>query len=138
MNILEELEWRGLIHQITDREGLEEHLTKQPIALYCGFDPTADSLHIGHLVPIIMLKRFQQAGHKPIALVGGGTGMIGDPSGRSTERSLNSPEVVMGFAKSIQEQIGHLVQFGAGENPVISRNNHDWLSGMTFIEVLRD
>ncbi|MHA6251993.1 tyrosine--tRNA ligase [Oceanobacillus sp. CAU 1775] len=138
MNILEELEWRGLIHQTTDREGLEKHLENQPISLYCGFDPTADSLHIGHLVPIIMLKRFQQAGHKPIALVGGGTGMIGDPSGRSTERSLNSEEVVMGYARSIQDQIGKLVNFGEGENPVISRNNHDWLSKMTFIEILRD
>ena len=138
MNILEELEWRGLINQVTDREGLEEHLNKQPITLYCGFDPTADSLHIGHLVPIVMLKRFQKAGHKPIALVGGGTGMIGDPSGRSTERSLNSAEVVMGYANSIQEQIGKLVKFGEGENAVVSRNNHDWLSSMTFIEVLRD
>ena len=138
MNIIEDLEWRGLIHQVTDREGLEHQLNKQPISLYCGFDPTGDSLHIGHLVPIIMLKRFQQAGHKPIALVGGGTGMIGDPSGRSTERSLNSEEVVMGFANRIQEQIGKLVDFGEGENPVVSRNNHDWLSSMTFIEILRD
>lgn len=138
MNILEELEWRGLINQVTDRDRLEELLNKESIKLYCGFDPTGDSLHIGHLVPIIMLKRFQQAGHKPIALVGGGTGMIGDPSGRSTERSLNSEEVVMGYAASLQRQIGHLVQFGEGENPVVSRNNHDWLSNMTFIEVLRD
>lgn len=138
MNILEELEWRGLVNQITDREGLENHLNTQPITLYCGFDPTADSLHIGHLVPIVMLKRFQKAGHKPIALVGGGTGMIGDPSGRSTERSLNSEEVVMGFANSIKDQIGRLVKFGEGENPVVSRNNHDWLSGMSFIEILRD
>lgn len=138
MNILEDLEWRGLIHQVTDREGLEQQLNKQPISLYCGFDPTGDSLHIGHLVPIIMLKRFQQAGHKPIALVGGGTGMIGDPSGRSTERSLNSEEVVMGFANRIQEQIGKLVDFGEGENPVVSRNNYDWLRSMTFIEILRD
>lgn len=138
MNILEELEWRGLINQVTDREGLEELLNKQQVTLYCGFDPTADSLHIGHLVPIVMLKRFQKAGHKPIALVGGGTGMIGDPSGRSAERSLNTADVVMGYANSIQEQIGRLVKFGEGENPVVSRNNHDWLSNMTFIDVLRD
>lgn len=138
MNILEELEWRGLINQVTDREGLEDLLNKQPVTLYCGFDPTADSLHIGHLVPIVMLKRFQKAGHKPIALVGGGTGMIGDPSGRSAERSLNTADVVMGYANSIQEQIGRLVKFGEGENPVVSRNNHDWLSNMTFIDVLRD
>lgn len=138
MNILEELEWRGLINQVTDREGLEDLLNKQSVTLYCGFDPTADSLHIGHLVPIVMLKRFQKAGHKPIALVGGGTGMIGDPSGRSAERSLNTADVVMGYANSIQEQIGRLVKFGEGENPVVSRNNHDWLSNMTFIDVLRD
>ncbi|MFD1608958.1 tyrosine--tRNA ligase [Oceanobacillus luteolus] len=138
MNILDELEWRGLINQVTDREGLEKLLDSQTVTLYCGFDPTADSLHIGHLVPIVMLKRFQKAGHKPIALVGGGTGMIGDPSGRSSERSLNSKEVVMGFAESIQKQIGKLVNFGEGENPVVSRNNYDWLSNMTFIEVLRD
>lgn len=138
MNILEELDWRGLIHQTTDREGLEKELENKALSLYCGFDPTADSLHIGHLVPITMLKRFQQAGHKPIALVGGGTGMIGDPSGRSTERSLNSEEVVLGFAQSIQDQIGRLVNFGEGENPVVSRNNHDWLRNMTFIEILRD
>ncbi|GGN48678.1 tyrosine--tRNA ligase [Oceanobacillus indicireducens] len=138
MNILEELEWRGLINQVTDREGLEDLLNTQSVTLYCGFDPTADSLHIGHLVPIVMLKRFQKAGHKPIALVGGGTGMIGDPSGRSAERSLNTADVVMGYANSIQEQIGRLVKFGEGENPVVSRNNHDWLSNMTFIDVLRD
>ena len=138
MNILDDLEWRGLINQVTDREGLEKQLNNQATSLYCGFDPTADSLHIGHLVPIVILKRFQQAGHKPIALVGGGTGMIGDPSGRSSERSLNSEEVVMGYANSIQEQIGKLVNFGEGENPVVSRNNHDWLSNMTFIEILRD
>lgn len=138
MNLLEDLEWRGLVNQVTDREGLEQLLDSQSVKLYCGFDPTADSLHIGHLVPIIMLKRFQKAGHQPIALVGGGTGMIGDPSGRSTERSLNSKEVVLGYADAIQEQIGKLVQFGEGENPVVSRNNYDWLSNMTFIEVLRD
>lgn len=138
MNILEELEWRGLINQVTDREGLEKLLATETVTLYCGFDPTADSLHIGHLVPITMLKRFQKAGHRPIALIGGGTGMIGDPSGRSTERSLNSEEVVLGYAKSIEKQIGKLLQFGEGENPVVARNNHDWLRNMTFIEVLRD
>lgn len=138
MNILEELEWRGLINQVTDREGLEKLLAAETVTLYCGFDPTADSLHIGHLVPITMLKRFQKAGHRPIALIGGGTGMIGDPSGRSTERSLNSEEVVLGYAKSIEKQIGKLLQFGEGENPVVARNNHDWLRNMTFIEVLRD
>src|SRR5699024_1582123 len=103
-DILNELEHRGLIQQTTDREGLEQHLKEQQVSLYCGFDPTADSLHIGHLLPVTMLKRFQDSGHKPIALIGGGTGMIGDPSGRSTERSLNETEVGMGFARSLENQ----------------------------------
>jgi len=138
LDILQDLENRGLIQQVTDREGLERHLNENQVTLYCGFDPTADSLHIGHLVPLTMLKRFQQAGHKPIALVGGGTGMIGDPSGRSSERSLNTTEVVNGFAAKIQEQIGKLVDFEQGDNPVLSRNNHDWLGSMTVIDFLRD
>ncbi|WP_337020254.1 tyrosine--tRNA ligase [Oceanobacillus massiliensis] len=138
MDILQDLEGRGLIHQTTDREGLEKHLKENQITLYCGFDPTADSLHIGHLVPLTMLKRFQQAGHKPIALVGGGTGMIGDPSGRSSERSLNTAEVVQGYASKIQEQIGKLVDLEQDDNPVLSRNNHDWLGSMSVIDLLRD
>ncbi|WP_010651207.1 tyrosine--tRNA ligase [Oceanobacillus massiliensis] len=138
MDILQDLEGRGLIHQTTDREGLEKHLKENQITLYCGFDPTADSLHIGHLVPLTMLKRFQQAGHKPIALVGGGTGMIGDPSGRSSERSLNTAEVVQGYASKIQEQIGKLVDLEQDDNPVLSRNNHDWLGSMSVIDFLRD
>src|SRR5690625_7247681 len=100
MDILADLQKRGLINQVTDEEGLKEHLTNNKVTLYCGFDPTADSLHIGHLVPLTMLKRFQLAGHNAIALIGGGTGMIGDPSGRTEERSLNSEEVVHGFSDS--------------------------------------
>ncbi|MGJ9457232.1 tyrosine--tRNA ligase [Oceanobacillus sp. CF4.6] len=138
MDILQDLESRGLIHQTTDREGLEKHLKENQVTLYCGFDPTADSLHIGHLVPLTMLKRFQQAGHKPIALVGGGTGMIGDPSGRSSERSLNTSEIVKGYADKIQDQIGKLVDLDTEDNPVQSRNNHDWLGSMTVIDFLRD
>src|SRR5699024_6979101 len=111
VDILDDLEARGLVQSTTDREGLEEHLTKQQVTLYCGFDPTADSLHIGHLLPVTMLKRFQKAGHRPIALIGGGTGMIGDPSGRSSERSLNSEEVVHGFAEGIKQQLGRLLDF---------------------------
>lgn len=138
MDILQDLESRGLIHQITDREGLEKHLAEEQVTLYCGFDPTADSLHIGHLVPITMLKRFQKAGHKPIALIGGGTGMIGDPSGRTSERSLNDDDVVKGYSEKIREQIARLLDFDKGENPVVSRNNHDWLASMTVIDFLRD
>ncbi|MYL58818.1 tyrosine--tRNA ligase [Virgibacillus halodenitrificans] len=138
MDILQDLEKRGLINQTTDREGLEKHLAENQVTLYCGFDPTADSLHIGHLLPITMLKRFQKAGHKPIALVGGGTGMIGDPSGRTSERSLNEAHVVKGFSEKIKQQIAKLVEFDQGDNPVVARNNHDWLSNMNIIDFLRD
>lgn len=138
MNILKDLESRGLIHQTTDREGLEEHLEKNKVTLYCGFDPTADSLHIGHLVPLIMLKRFQLAGHRPIALVGGGTGMIGDPSGRSSERSLNTAETVKGFSAEIKKQIARLVDIEQTENPVIATDNYEWLGSMSVIDFLRD
>ncbi|MBU5468131.1 tyrosine--tRNA ligase [Virgibacillus sp. MSJ-26] len=137
MNILKDLETRGLVHQVTDRKGLEKHLADNQVTLYCGFDPTADSLHIGHLVPIIMLKRFQKAGHRPIALIGGGTGMIGDPSGRTSERSLNEEKVVHHYSEKIKEQIAKLLDFDKGENPVVARNNHDWLGTTTIIDFLR-
>lgn len=138
MDILQDLENRGLIQQTTDREGLEKHLKENQITLYCGFDPTADSLHIGHLLPITMLKRFQLAGHKPIALVGGGTGMIGDPSGRSTERSLNTVEVVKGYAKKINEQLANFLDISDAGNGAIFRNNYDWWKDITAIDFLRD
>ncbi|MBP1968914.1 tyrosyl-tRNA synthetase [Virgibacillus natechei] len=138
MDILQDLETRGLIQQTTDFEGLKQHLSTNQVTLYCGFDPTADSLHIGHLVPITMLKRFQKAGHKPIALVGGGTGMIGDPSGRTSERSLNDDNIVKEFTEKVKEQIARLLEFDHGENPVIARNNYDWLANMTVIDFLRD
>ncbi|WP_368652347.1 tyrosine--tRNA ligase [Ornithinibacillus sp. 4-3] len=138
MDILQDLESRGLVHSVTDREGLQAHLSKNVVTLYCGFDPTADSLHIGHLLPITMLKRFQLAGHRPIALIGGGTGMIGDPSGRTSERSLNTAEVVQGYSESIKNQLGSLLQFDEHENSPLARNNHDWLSSKTYIEFLRD
>mgnify|MGYP001262129194 CR=1 FL=1 len=138
MHILDDLEQRGLIQQTTDEEGLRKHLEENTVTLYCGFDPTADSLHIGHLLPILMLKRFQKAGHRPIALVGGGTGMIGDPSGRSTERSFNSEEVVKGYAEKLQEQISKLLEVSQDENSVVTRNNYEWLSEISIIEFLRD
>lgn len=138
MDILQDLEKRGLIHQTTDREELEKHLANNQVTLYCGFDPTADSLHIGHLLPITMLKRFQQAGHRPIALIGGGTGMIGDPSGRTSERSLNTTEVVKGYAKKIEEQLAGLLNFDTGENAAVARNNYDWLKDISIIDFLRD
>ncbi|MEI3612293.1 tyrosine--tRNA ligase [Pseudogracilibacillus sp. SO30301A] len=138
MDILQDLKDRGLIQQTTDDEGLRKHLAENQVTLYCGFDPTADSLHIGHLMPITMLKRFQLAGHRPIALIGGGTGMIGDPSGRTSERSLNEENVVHGFSDSIRKQIAGILDFDNSNNAAIARNNHDWLANLTFIEFLRD
>ena len=104
-SIIQDLQSRGLIAQTTDIEALDALLNEQKISLYCGFDPTADSLHIGHLLPVLALRRFQQAGHTPIALVGGATGMIGDPSFKATERSLNSAETVAGWVESIRNQL---------------------------------
>lgn len=138
MNILQDLEARGLMQSTTDYEGLQKHLATNQVTLYCGFDPTADSLHIGHLLPITMLKRFQEAGHRPLALIGGGTGMIGDPSGRTAERSLNEADVVKGFAESIKQQLGRVLDFEQGSNAAVARNNHDWLSNLTLIDFLRD
>ncbi|WP_186578426.1 tyrosine--tRNA ligase [Aquibacillus kalidii] len=138
MHILEDLKLRGLIQQTTDEEGIKQHLDENIVTLYAGFDPTADSLHIGHLVPILMLKRFQQAGHRPIALIGGGTGMIGDPSGRSTERQLNDLATVQHFSDRIKEQLAKILNFDEGENAAVARNNFEWLSKMTIIDFLRD
>ncbi|GGF06003.1 tyrosine--tRNA ligase 1 [Halobacillus andaensis] len=138
MDILQDLEKRGLVNQITDEEGLRKHLSENQVTLYCGFDPTGDSLHIGHLLPVLLLKRFQQAGHRPIALVGGGTGMIGDPSGRSTERQLNSAEVVHHYSEKLKGQLAKILNFDQGENAAVARNNYEWLSEMTIIDFLRD
>ncbi|WP_163526661.1 tyrosine--tRNA ligase [Halobacillus ihumii] len=138
MDILTDLEKRGLVNQVTDEEGLRKHLSEKQVTLYCGFDPTGDSLHIGHLVPALLLKRFQEAGHRPIALVGGGTGMIGDPSGRSTERQLNSADVVLGYSEKLSQQLAKLLDFDKKENAAVARNNHEWLSQMTIIDFLRD
>jgi len=138
LDILEDLQKRGLIQQMTNEEGLKKHLAKKQVKLYCGFDPTGDSLHIGHLLPVTILKRFQEANHKPIALIGGGTGMIGDPSGRSSERSLNTAETVKGYADALTNQLSRLLKFDDSSNSVLARNNHDWLSKMTIIDFLRD
>ncbi|MFC0522304.1 tyrosine--tRNA ligase [Pontibacillus salicampi] len=138
MHIVDDLQARGLVNQTTDEEGLREHLNKEQVTLYCGFDPTGDSLHIGHLLPVLMLKRFQQAGHRPIALVGGGTGMIGDPSGRSSERQLNSEDTVRHFSAQIEKQLAKILEFDKGENAAAARNNLDWLKDLTIIDFLRD
>ncbi|GGG76628.1 tyrosine--tRNA ligase [Corynebacterium pelargi] len=134
MNIIDELLWRGLINDSTDVDALREH-TKQPIALYCGFDPTGSSLHAGHLVPLIMLKRFQMAGHKPFALAGGATGMIGDPRDVG-ERSMLSQEQVEQNMESIKTQISRFVDFQDGKAEMV--NNADWTGEMNVIEFLRD
>jgi tyrosyl-tRNA synthetase len=138
MNILQDLEFRGLLHQVTDREGLEKELESGIVKLYCGFDPTADSLHIGNLLPILTLKRFQEAGHKPLPLVGGGTGLIGDPSGRQTERTLNEQDVVVQWTEKIKNQLSKLLDFESETNAAKMVNNYDWLSALTVIEFLRD
>jgi tyrosyl-tRNA synthetase len=137
MNLLEDLESRGLLYQVTDREALEEAL-KEPIALYCGFDPTGDSLHIGHLVTIVTMRRFQLAGHTPIGLVGGGTGMIGDPSGRSAERNLNELEIVQEWSEKIKNQLMKSLDFNEDENSAKIMNNYEWLGKLSMIEFLRD
>jgi tyrosyl-tRNA synthetase len=138
MNLIDDLKERGLIFQVTDEEGLKNHLENNSVTLYCGFDPTADSLHIGHLVPLLMLKRFQRAGHKPIALVGGGTGLIGDPSGRSTERQLNDQSMVKEWSQKIKDQIAKILNTNENEEKVIPADNYDWLASMNVIEFLRD
>ncbi|GAA5416369.1 tyrosine--tRNA ligase 1 [Paraliobacillus ryukyuensis] len=138
MEILKDLQARGLIQQTTDEEGLVKHLREQTVTVYAGFDPTADSLHIGHLVPALMLKRFQQSGHRPIGLIGGGTGMIGDPSGRSDERQLNDEQTVQYFSDRIKQQLARILDFDQGENAAIAKNNADWLGNLTLIEFLRD
>ncbi|MBM6862281.1 tyrosine--tRNA ligase [Ligilactobacillus aviarius] len=135
MDILEDLKWRGAINQETDEEGLRELLNEKKISLYCGTDPTGDSLHIGHLIPFIMLKRFEMAGHYPYILVGGGTGSIGDPSGRKTERQLQTKEQVEHNVQALTEQVTRL--FG-GSGHVTFVNNFDWLSQFNLLDFLRD
>ena len=136
-SIIQDLKSRGLIAQTTDIEALDALLNEQKIALYCGFDPTADSLHIGHLLPVLALRRFQQAGHTPIALVGGATGMIGDPSFKATERSLNSAETVAGWVESIRNQLTPFLSF-EGESAAVMANNADWFGSMNCLDFLRD
>ena len=136
-SIIQDLQSRGLIAQTTDIEALDALLNEQKIALYCGFDPTADSLHIGHLLPVLALRRFQQAGHTPIALVGGATGMIGDPSFKAAERSLNSAETVAGWVESIRNQLKPFLNF-EGKNAAIMANNADWFDSMNCLDFLRD
>ncbi|MCA6953497.1 tyrosine--tRNA ligase [Pectobacterium polaris] len=137
-NLIKQLQERGLIAQVTDEEALAERLAQGPIALYCGFDPTADSLHLGHLVPLLCLKRFQLSGHKPVALVGGATGLIGDPSFKATERKLNTAETVGEWVEKIRRQVSPFLDFDCGNNSAIAANNYDWFGNMNVLDFLRD
>jgi tyrosyl-tRNA synthetase len=137
MNLIEDLRWRGLLAQSTDEKALLESL-KKPITLYVGFDPTAPSLHAGNLVVLLVLRRFQLAGHNPIALVGGATGLVGDPSGKNEERTLNSTEIVEGWVNRIRKQVSAFLDFDAPTNKAQVVNNLDWTSPLSAIEFLRD
>ena len=137
-DLFQELKERGLVYQTTDKDSLVKHLNEESVKLYVGFDPTADSLHIGHLLPILMLRRFQQHGHVPIALVGGGTGMIGDPSFKDQERQLNTLETVQNWSQSIKNQLSRFIDFDNEENPAIIANNYEWLGKLSMIDFLRD
>ena len=137
MNLIEDLRWRGLVAQSTDEAALLESL-KKPTTLYVGFDPTAPSLHAGNLVVLLVLRRFQLAGHNPIALVGGATGLVGDPSGKNEERTLNSTEIVEAWVSRIRKQVSAFLDFDAPKNPAQVVNNLDWTSPLSAIEFLRD
>ncbi len=137
MSILDELQWRGLIADCTDTTELTKKLAT-PITLYCGFDPTADSLHVGHLVPLLALRRFQNLGHHPIAVAGGATGSIGDPSGKSAERSLLTKDQIKANVEAVRPQLGRLLDFETQQNPARLVDNADWTAGISYLDFLRD
>lgn len=136
-DIFADLQWRGLIHQTTDDNNLQKWLNEKPRTMYIGFDPTADSMHVGSLLQVMTLRRFQKAGHKPIALVGGATGMIGDPSGKSKERSLLTSDVLEQNVAGIKSQMQRFLDFDGDEGAQLV-NNFDWMSGFSYLEFLRD
>jgi len=138
LTLLEDLKARGLVAQMTSEEELVTHLNDGSVTLYCGFDPTADSLHIGSLVPLLALKRFQSYGHKPLALVGGATGLIGDPSFKAQERKLNDDETVSNWVEKLKEQVSAFIDFDCGENSAEVVNNLDWTRGLDVLTFLRD
>lgn len=136
-NFIEELQWRGMLHD--SMPGTEEHLLEKMRSAYVGFDPTADSLHIGNLVPIMLLAHYQRCGHRPIALVGGATGMIGDPSGKSSERNLLDEKTLRHNQECVKAQLGHFLDFTSdAENAAILVNNYDWMKEFSFLEFIRD
>lgn len=136
--LLNDLAARGLLNQMTGDDALHEHLNQNMVTLYCGFDPTADSLHIGSLVPLLTLKRFQEAGHKPIALVGGATGLIGDPSFKAQERQLNTADVVANWVDRIRDQVSQFINFDDTNNAAEVVNNLDWTQNISVLDFLRD
>src|SRR4051812_30538976 len=138
MNVIEDLQWRGMIADCTDTEGLQKRLAAGPITLYAGFDPTADSLHVGNLVPLIALRRFQLFGHVPIALAGGATGSIGDPSGKTVERQLLTTEVLNSNIANVKEQLRRLLDFDTAANPARLLDNATWTAPVSFLDFLRD
>jgi len=137
IDLLAELSWRGLIHQCTDQAGLSEILSKEPQTVYIGFDPTASSLHVGSMMQLMMLRRFQQAGHRPIALVGGATGMIGDPSGKSEERNLLSADQLQANVDGVARQMRQFLDF-EGEHAAVLLNNFDWMRSYSYLDFLRE
>jgi tyrosyl-tRNA synthetase len=137
-DIVHDLESRALVTQLAGGDDLKAHLNEAPRVVYCGFDPTAESLHIGNMVPLLALKRFQMAGHKPIALIGGATGMIGDPSFKDSERKLNSTDVIAGWVERIKPQLSQFLDFDCGDNSAVLVNNLDWTQGLDVLDFLRD
>ena len=135
--VLDDLDWRGMIAHSTDLDALRTATAAGPVTYYGGFDPTAPSLHFGNLVLLVTMRRLQQAGHRPIGLVGGATGLVGDPSGRTTERTLNDPEVIAGWVERIRSQVERYLDFD-GPNPAVIANNLDWTAKMSAIDWLRD
>lgn len=136
--LLQDLKARGLVAQMTSEEELEKHLSEGSVTLYCGFDPTADSLHIGSLVPLLTLKRFQEYGHKPLALVGGATGLIGDPSFKAQERKLNDDSTVASWVEKLKKQVSAFISFDCGDNSAVVVNNLDWTQNVNVLTFLRD
>ena len=138
MNLIEDLQWRGLYTDCTDLEALTKRMTEGPVTVYCGFDPTGDSLHVGHLVPQLLLRRFQLVGHLAITLAGGATGMVGDPSGKSAERNLLTREQLNANVASVKGQLARLLDFECVGNPARLMDNADWTAPMSFLDFLRD
>ncbi len=137
-DLLKELEWRGLLAQVSSPDELQQHLATEPRTIYCGFDPTADSLHIGSLVPLLALRRLQLMGHRPILLLGGATGLIGDPSFKAAERSLNTEDIVEGWVERLQQQVERFLDFDTGDHAALIVNNLEWIRPLDALTFLRD